>query len=226
MKILKNFVLVFLLTIPLFISAQDTRQLDHFDEIIVSGTVNLTLTEGDEEKMEITSSNGNYSNVKVHVNEGILKINLLKNLIRDHDDIKIKVTYKKIRRIKAYAGAIVDAKNEIKVDRLVLKLNSGAIMDLEINTGDLDAVVSEGSELTIEGNTESMEVRASSGGILDAFSLESNHTFVTSNTGGKAEVVARKSIQATANTGGIVEYKGKPEQSKIKDFLTGQVVRI
>jgi hypothetical protein len=49
---------------------------------------------------------------------------------------------------------------------------------------------------------------------------------VTSNTGGEAAVVANKRIEAKANTGGRVEYKGKPEDTKISDFLTGTVKRI
>lgn len=225
MKVLQS--LIILLFASFAINAQQTYDFNKFDEIIASGNVDVILKKGETSGVEVWADDHDEENIKIHVSEGILKINLLKSLVRSsHKNVRVVVTFEKLRRIKAYAGAEVESQNTITADKLTLRLNSGAEMELNVEVDDLEVVVSEGSELEISGTTQSMDVRTSSGGILEAFDLESDYTYVTSNTGGEAEVVAKKRIEAKANTGGRVEYKGKPEETKISDFLTGTVKRI
>mgnify|MGYP000220683157 CR=1 FL=1 len=225
MKILQSIIL--LLFVSFALNAQKTYDFNKFDEIIASGNVDVILRQGETCGVEVFPNDNEEHNIKIHVNEGILKINLLKSLVRGAcENVSVIVTFDKLRRIKAYAGAEVEGQNVIRGDKLTLRLNSGATMVLDVEVDDLEVVVSEGSELEINGTTKSMDVRTSSGGILEAFDLQSDYTYVTSNTGGEAEVVAKKRIEAKANTGGRVEYKGKPEETRISDFLTGTVKRI
>lgn len=227
MKSIQNLLIAFFFVSTMGMNAQEVLDLSRFDEIIASGNVDVVLQEGAACKVEVWENGNDQHNTKIHVNEGVLKINLLKSLVKStNKNVKVVVTYEKMRRIKAYAGAEVESKSTLTGDKLTLRLNSGAEMELDVEVDDLEVVVAEGSELELSGSTKSMDVRTSSGGVLEAFDLESDYTYVTSNTGGEAEVVAKKRIEATANTGGRVEYKGKPEETKVKDFLTGQVKRI
>ena len=227
MKSFQNLILVAVTLFTLSTNAQEVLDLSKFDEIIASGNVDIVLKQGETSEVEVWANGNDEQNIKIHVNEGILKINLLKSLIKSQNrDVKVVVTFEKLNRIKAYAGAEVESESTISTSRLQLRLNSGAEMYLQVEVDDLEIVVSEGSELEISGSTKSMDVRTSSGGVCDAFDLESDYTYVTSNTGGEAAVVANKRIEAKANTGGRVEYKGKPEDTKISDFLTGTVKRI
>ena len=227
MKSFRNLILAALTVLTFSVNAQEMLDLSKFDEIIASGDVDVVLQQGEATAVEVFANGNDEQNIKIHVNEGILKINLLKSLIKSsHRSVKVVVTFTKLNRIKAYAGAEIESESTIMISRLQLRLNSGAEMYLNVEADDLEVVVSEGSELEISGSTKSMDVRTSSGGVCEAFDLDSDYTYVTSNTGGEAEVVANKRIEAKANTGGRVEYKGKPEDTKISDFLTGTVKRI
>ena len=227
MKSFRNLILAAFAIFSLAANAQEVLDLSQFDEIIASGNVDIVLKKGETSQVEVWSNGTDEQNIKIHVSEGILKINLLKSLIKNHEkNVKIVVTYNKLYRIKAYAGAEVNSDDTLTGEKIAIKLNSGAQMDVNVNVDDLEIVVSEGSELVIGGKTKSLDVRTSSGGVCEAFNLDADYTYVTSNTGGEAEVVANKRIEATANTGGRVEYKGKPEETKVKDFLTGTVKRI
>lgn len=227
MKSFRNLILAALTVLTFSMNAQEVLDLNKFDEIIASGDVDVVLQQGENTEVKVFANGNDEQNIKIHVNEGILKINLLKSLVKSsHRSVKVVVTFTKLNRIKAYAGAEVESESTIATNRLQLKLNSGAEMYLNVAVDNLEVVVSEGSQLEISGSTKSMDVRTSSGGVCEAFDLESDYTYVTSNTGGEAEVVANKRIEAKANTGGRVEYKGKPEDTKISDFLTGTVKRI
>ena len=227
MQLFKFLIAVGIICGSQWLTAQETVDLAYFNEIVASGNVDLVLQEGQATKVELDANGIDDQHIKIHVNEGILKINTLKSLIRGNDrQVKVIVTYEKLYRVKAYAGARVIADGVLTTDKFVIQLNSGAQMDIEVATDNLEVVVSQGSELDISGQTNSFELRTSTGGICEAFGLLSDFAYVTSNTGGEAEVFAKKRIEINARTGGKVAYKGEPEETKISDSLTGEVERI
>ncbi len=201
---------------------RDTMTLAHFDQIIATGIIEVTLQQGNEEKLVLVTNDFDRDDVKVMVTEGVLKIFVVKSLIKDAK-IEVFVTYKQLRRIKANTGASVSSENIIEIDKLDLKANSGARIELELQVNDLHARLAEGAQIQLSGTTESQDITASSGANFYGFELTSDYTYVNANTGGRAEVIANKSIEATANTGGRIEYKGDPETIKIKDYLGGEI---
>lgn len=223
MKTIIQFFAVLFLFGATNLQAQETIELERFDEIIVSGGIKVNLKKGSEEKAVLTSSgDANTRDVKVEVNEGILKIRLLKSLVKD-EWVSIDVTYERLRSVKGQAGATVTGNSTINGDKIELRSGSGANLDFSVDVNDVEAVASEGGKLNIKGNTESQNVKATSGGQLNALKLKCNITYVNANTGGKAKVVARKSLEAVAKAGGIVEYKGNPEKVQKKNILKGQI---
>ena len=96
-------------------------------------------------------------------------------------------------------------------------------MEIEVDARFVEASAGEGGQLELAGRTESLDAKTATGGMLEAFDLESEYTEATSNTGGQMEVVAHKSIEASANTGGQICYKGNPEKEKIKEYLAGNI---
>ena len=223
--LIKPLVALFALAMAITVNAQDVFKLEHFDELVASGKVEVILQKGEQAQAVVETNGLEESDININIHEGVLKINMVKSLIRDDEEITVYLTYQQLNRIKAQAGAEITAKNTIETNRLILKVVSGAEMALTVATGDLDVVVSEGGQLELEGTTNSLDARASSGGMLEAFDLESNYTYITSNTGGVAEVVANKKIEAKANTGGQIEYKGKPEIKEFSNFLSGNIKR-
>ena len=89
----------------------------------------------------------------------------------------------------------------------------------------LEVSVSEGGDLELEGETKWQEVKVATGGTLSAYRLKAQNSIVKANTGGSAKVVATESINARANTGGSITYKGDPKKVQRKDGLSGSVQR-
>jgi len=59
--------------------------------------------------------------------------------------------------------------------------------------------------------------------MLNAKQLFSQRTYIKSITGGQAIVVATETLDATASTGGMIDFEGGPEIISIKDNLGGEV---
>ena len=222
MKSIKYFALLGLFMISQALIAQDVMELEHFDEISVTGIIQVKLIQSDEEKLELTTNNFHRHDVKVRVEQGVLRISVTKSLIKDAN-VDITVFYKQIRRIKANAGARVSAKEIITGDKLDLKANSGAKIELEVKVNDMHTRLAEGSQMYISGSTESLNVSAASGAVFHGYELSSDYTYSNANTGARIRVVANKSIEAGANTGGRVTYKGNPEDKDLNDYWGGEV---
>ncbi len=229
MKISFRFLL--LLTPLFFINlhnswSQEERSLSFFDEIIATGNMEVILEQGDEEKALVYAKGIDTDDINTSVKGGILKLSVLKSLVKKDDHIRVRVYYRQLKRIKAHAGADISAANKMEIDNLYLQAFSGAQIDLEVQVNALSISVSKGAQADLQGKTESLDARVVSGGKLFALQLESDHTFVTATTGGAAKVVALQSLEASANTGGKIDYKGDPAKKKTKGLLTGKIRKL
>lgn len=198
-------------------------QVDPFDEISVSGNVNVYLESGNEESVEISEKD---HKITVEVSNGVLKIkrkNPLKIKEYQGEPVDIKVTYRKLRRVRGAAGSTISNSEAITGDQLKLDFHSGAQGRILVDVDDLDLTVSEGAQLKVKGKTISQTANVSTGAVLSAHRLDSDRTYVKANTGGNANVVANELLEAKASTGGNIDYEGNPEKVKIKDTLGGNV---
>ena len=206
--------------------AQDERKLDYFDAITVVGDVELVLIAGEEAKAFITAEGISEDDVTVYVKGKTLKIQLIEGLFHDKDHARVEVTYQQLRALKASAGAKAFSSATITGDQLDLRASSGAQMDLAVEVNALVATATEGAVIEIEGSTETQEVTTSTGGQYRGLDLQCDRTYVRANTGGQAEVVANKRLDANANTGGQIDYTGDPEEKNTRSLISGGIQKI
>ena len=207
---------------PTGFAAQNTL-LDPFDEIRASGRVNIRLEPAEGGAVNIPEEE---DQVSVEVRSGILYVKR-KDRWKPRNykkGIDVVVSYQKLRRITGEAGAEVSSSFPlVTADGLRLSFGSGAKADLEVKLEDLEVNVGEGAELELRGYTDELTARASTGGILEAFGLQSKRTYVRANTGGEAEVMATEHLEANANTGGNISYRGNPNKTFLSSELGGDI---
>jgi len=220
----KKFLLLAVLAISLqTASAQIGRFVDPFDQVILTGDIKVTLQPGEEEKIEITTEGIDEGKINVKVNRMTLRVSTVKSLLVDDETIDITIIYKKLRGITAQAGALVESAVTLEGDKFEFDVSSGADAKFDVKANTIDVIASEGGMLILSGSAESQEVKVVTGGQYEGFDLECDYTFVKANTGAEAEVVARKALEATANTGGEIFYKGNPEKKEVSTFLAGEI---
>ena len=208
------------------VQSQDERKLDYFDAITVAGDVELILTPGEEARAIITAEGLSEDDVTLYIKGKTLKIQLIEGLFQDEDHARVEVTYQQLRALKATAGAEASSTATITGDQLNLRAGSGAQMDLTVEVNSLVASVSEGAVIHMEGETEIQEITASTGGRYEGLGLECERTYVKANTGGEAEVVAHKRLDASANTGGQIDYTGDPEEKNTRSLISGGIQKL
>lgn len=203
--------------------AQKTYELEPFDAVTASGNFEVVLEPGDTERAVLELRNAPQDEVHIKVVRGELRINFLNSLLYKDYEAKVVVYYRKLRQIKGTAGARISSASTIQGDQLELRAASGATVTLDLDVDAIDASTLEGGMMQLKGKTESQRVSSASGGAYEGFGLESDRTYVRATLGGQARVIARKILEASAHTGGSVEYKGDPQESNVRNLLTGDI---
>ena len=198
--------------------------LEYFNGIDLKGNIEVNLVYGTETGVDIDKYD--WSKVSLEVDRGILSVKRKKPFkIKEYENeaIKVTITYNKLNSIKARAGAHLRADHTLKSQHLHIDLNSGAEARLTIEAGELEASASEGAQLKLRGNVESFEAKVATGAQIEAYRLESEYAYIKAVTGGEAEVNASEMIEASAHTGGQVDYRGNPKKVRVNDRLGGDI---
>lgn len=217
---------LFLIT-ALNLQAQEVYNLRSFDGISVLGNIEVILEKGTEAKAEVTTEGFSEEDVSVFVKEGVLKLQMLKTIFKEDEEVTVKVTYSEpLDFIKVGAGSRLTARNPIEADKLELKAVSGAQLDLEVYARKVKIYAAEGGKVELSGKVEEQFATAITGGEYEGLDMECQHTEARVNTGGEMAVVALKTLDAKANTGGYIEYAGNPETRNSNSLFTGKIRRI
>lgn len=228
---MKNNILIILTTLLVTWSlglsfAQSDYKLQPFDAISVTGNIEVILQKGDAEKAVVEVFGIPEDELNIRVSGEELKLSILNSLFYKNEKIKVTVYYKNLRSIRGHAGAKISSTEVIETDKLIARATSGADVRLEIQVNALEGTANEGGILQLKGKTESQEAVANTGGQYRAFDLESQRTYARASTGGEVEVVALQSLDANANLGGEVEYKGNPDERNRRTVLGGGVRKV
>ena len=203
--------------------AQETITPEDFDELFVTGNIEVMLEKGTENKVELYVDGMPYDKVSVKVQRGVLRLRTLESWMYRDEVIRVYLTYKDLNGIRANAGAIVESENLIEAEQFEVRATIGAQVELSIKANSIEGGASEGGILELEGSAEKQDMQVSTGGQYIAFDLDVKKTYIRANTGGHADVVALEVIEASANTGGSITFKGDPETKHIKSVIAGEV---
>lgn len=202
---------------------EEERGLAPFEAISVTGGIEVILEPGDTEQAKIKTWGIDVDKVNLFVKGKTLKIQLL-NLSKIGDrQVKVYLTYKQLYGVRATAGAKVYGRELIQSDRFVVRVGSGGFADLEVETNSLDARAGEGGVIEISGNADTVDVSASTGGRYEGYDLEANRTHARASTGGEITVVAHEALDASANTGGSIHYRGQPKEKNTRTLFSGGI---
>jgi hypothetical protein len=198
----------------------ETRHIGPYDKIKTSKGINVTLVEGDKEKVEIRIQNASPEDVITSL-EGKTLVLKMKTLLKKGVAVQVYVTYKQINEIQAGTGSTVDNEGTLRANKLVLSAGAEAVMELDVDATVITASLSAG-RIEISGEANNIEVNANTGGKFNASALQVNEAFIKTSAGGQATVRVKNRLSATAGSGGRVYYYGSPKVEK-SESLGGKV---
>jgi hypothetical protein len=171
----------------------EKREVSAFHAIETSSGIEVIITKGDKEELAVSANNKEYlKEVRTVVQNGVLKISRTDDwkIWRQWKNwrIKVYVSYRNLEELKANSGASIHG-TDLSLEKLSVRLNSGAA-------------------ITLSGSVQSLDVDGSSGAQFHGYELATSNCKAEASSGAGVQVTVSKEISAKANSGGFVRYKG------------------
>lgn len=218
---------ILLIAFSLFIVAgfaqqREERKLDSFREISVGEAIHVNLIKGSSEKAQIIANGIDLEDVITDVSGDQLRIHLDGNNYRNID-VQINLTYRELEEIGISSAAKVVAEDAITAASLEIEVSSAGSGELNLNAGNVEIDVSSAGNLELTGKADRLEVDVSSAGDLDAYELQCQEAELDVSSGGSANVNIANRIDARANSGGTIRYRGEPQKVFVNSNSGGSI---
>jgi hypothetical protein len=199
-----------------------TRQASGFNAVSVSSGVDLYITQGSNESVKIEADEDFQKYVIVKVQNGTLEIyiepnhsgainitSLFKKMSLTNK-LKAYVTLPDLTKLNASGGSDVYSQGNWKVNALKMVATGGSDIKFELQGAVLETTATGGSDLTLKGKINSLTTSASGGSDVMAGDLQTDKAIVTASGGSDVTVNVTSQLDAKANGGSDIYYKGNP----------------
>ncbi len=217
-------VVIFFILVSTFGFSQEkiTKNLGDFHELKTYKGLSVELIKSETPKIVIEGDKS--GEVTIKNSNGVLRISLKALETFSANDVKVSIYFSEdIDIIDANEASIITSKRIIKQDKLVLKVQEGGKIKLEIGTTNVEVKAVSGGKVTLEGYSENQKVHANTGGKYEGENLKTENTDVSVSSGSNAVINASKKVDAKATLGGTITITGDPAEVIKKESLGGYV---
>lgn len=209
------FILLSFLT-PFIVSSQETKtiRLADFTEISVYGRFTVDIKYGEEPfaNMTIGYDDVNPDKVQFNYSGKKLTIKYIASVISDKD-LNITIYAPTIHKVDARSGAQIRVDKSFILSNSTISLSSasGGKIKASVDTHWLEATVSQGGSVSVQGNANLFDAKVKTGGTIGSVSLVAKKVDAQINLGGEIICYAEEILKASVSGGGTISYTGPAE---------------
>ncbi len=212
-----------LLLLPLLTFAQriiDT-EVGEFNEIKVFDLIEVNLIQSDENRIMIKG--WNVDDITWTNKKGVLKLRMQLDKKFQGEDTMIEVYYTNLDVIDGNEGAQITCNEMVQKSKIELRAQEGAKIHIgmDVDYADIRAVT--GGIVEASGLAKNQTVVLNTGGIFDGRDLRTANTDIKISAGGEADVFASEVVDINVRAGGDVNVYGQPKTVYKKTFVGGRV---
>ena len=202
---------------------KETRKVSGFDAIEVSDGIDVYLSMGSREQLEVETVEKLLEHLVTEVEGGKLKIYFDRSF-NWNKAAKVYVQAKHINRISTSGGSDLTGENVLESRDLELKASGGSDIELEVKTENLEVDISGGADILLSGYTEYLQVNTSGGSDLKAFELVAQKADLHASGGSDIKVFVEDELDASASGGADIIYKGNPHVINSKTSSSADIM--
>jgi hypothetical protein len=204
---------------------KETRKIGAFNEIEVSHGINLYLTTGKSNHLEVETAKSILSRLITEVKGDKLKIYFSGSFIMPTTaNVYLEAT--SVSNITTSGGSDVIGENTLHTEDLKLTASGGSDIRLEVDTQYLEVNVSGGADIVLSGRAKYMEVKTSGGSDFKGFELIVQKAKLHASGGSDIRVYVEDDLEARASGGADIRYKGNPRTIDTKNSAGGDISRV
>jgi hypothetical protein len=201
---------------------RESREIGTFHEIEVSHGINLYLTTGKSNHLEVETGKNILDRLITEVKDGRLKIYFRGSFISS-TTANVFLETSNVDRIKTSGGSDVIGENILRTEKLELAASGGSDIRLEVEVDYLEVSVSGGADVMLSGTTNNLEAETSGGSDLKAFGLIVKRAKLYASGGSDMSVFVEDDLEARASGGADIRYKGNPRTIDSRNSAGGDI---
>lgn len=198
--------------------------MDSFDEIYLEGGFRVHLIQGNDNKVVVKASDSDvfdYLQVKSWGDE--LRIDIEPDHF-EFDRIALYITFKNLEKLHIEGGVKLYTRGYLDLADFDLYVAGGAKIDMEMKADDVKIVGEGGVMFQLEGIAQSLDVKLSGAGHVDAEDFKVKDVTFKIEGVGTGSVHATETLYAKIEGVGKLNYCGNPKVTKNVDGI-GSVTR-
>ncbi len=200
----------------------ETVNVPAFKKVKVQGKFHVNLSQGDVQRVEITSDENIFSEVITEV-EGDELVLRLRNMIRDQDKVTVNLQMQDINSVEFSAGTSLTTNGEISGEQLNLNSYAGSEGTLALKYNSVICESKAGSHISLSGTANTVRINSIAGSTVNAGDLIANSYSVKGSAGSHVEVHANNELTADISSGGSLKYSGDPTLTNFNTSSGGSI---
>ncbi|MEO1485128.1 MAG: head GIN domain-containing protein [Bacteroidota bacterium] len=199
-------------------------EVGDFDKIKVFDLIEVNLIQSDENRILIKGRNVN--DIVWNNRDGVLKLRMQLDKKFRGEDTLIEVYYEGLKVIDGNEGAQITCNELVTQDRIELRTQEGAKIHIGMEVDHVDVRAVTGGIVEASGLAKSQSIVLNTGGIFEGRELRTSSTQVKISAGGEAEVFAKNDVDIKIKAGGDVQVYGRPKHVNKNTFVGGRVYMV
>lgn len=213
------------LTMCVISKAQTTqlREVKTFNKIVVGGAATIYFTQSDTFSVKVIASELEINNINTTVTDSVLYVKA-KGIFKQ--DYKVYIKANNINQLTASGVSKIISTNSINSDSLSLDASGASEMDLIVASKKVNILLTGASQISISGNTQSLQSNLNGASTLKAYKLNSTNTIVKASGASNAKVFANEKINANATGASSVKFKGEPKEVSAEASSSSSITKV
>ena len=212
---------LFLLPLMMFSQRIIDREVGDFREIKVFDLIEVNLIQSDENKILIKG--WHVDDIKWTNKNGVLKLRMQLDKKFQGEDTMIEVYYTNLDVIDGNEGAQITCNEMVQKSKIELRAQEGAKIHIGMDVDYADVRAVTGGIIEASGLAKNQTVVLNTGGIFDGRELRTSTTDIKISAGGEADVFASEAVDINVRAGGDVYVYGNPKTVNKKTFVGGRI---
>lgn len=194
----------------------ETRQVSDFDEIHVSGSIDVYYTQGPVQPVRVEADANLHEFIEIETKGNTLHVRIKNNVsLESSNDIKVYVSAPDVSKFEASGACHIIGENKVTTNETVLINMSGACgAELDLHAPEIDLDMSGASSVELRGETKNFRINGAGSTEVKCYDLSAENVEVDISGAGNVEAFASLKLNVEVSGAGTVNYKGNPTVNK------------
>lgn len=187
----------------------ETRTVDVFREIEITGNVELEFTQDSVKSLRLSAPENSIGDIITKVENGVLKVYSEKTFL--NRSVKLYVSNDSLQSIEATGASRVRTTNTLHGTNLEIDVSGAGNVKMDVNmTGEVDLEANGASYCDLDGMAESIKIDVSGASKVEADQFTARIAKAQASGASKIRIAATEKLDADASGASEIRYGGSP----------------